>query len=89
MKPIVIVLVIVLAVLQYKLWFARDSLLEVFHLKQTIALQESKIAEIKENNAALAVDIENLKKGGGAIETRARTDLGMVKSGEVFYQVVR
>ncbi|MBU0744654.1 MAG: septum formation initiator family protein [Gammaproteobacteria bacterium] len=89
MKPLLIVLVAAVLILQYRLWFADDGLVRVFRLKTEIQAQEEKNEEIEKHNLSLIDEIDSLKKGGGAIESRARRDLGMVKKGEVFYQVVK
>ncbi len=89
MKAILAVLIIVVAFLQYRLWFADDGLIQSFRVKGEMRAQKAKNNEIIVNNNALVSEIDSLKKGGEAIENRARNDLGMVKKGEVFYQVVR
>jgi cell division protein FtsB len=89
MKIIVIILSIVLAILQYRFWFADDGLLKIFHLKHVVSETQAKNDEIAKHNVYLSNEIAALKKGGAAIENRARSDLGMVRKGEIFYQVVR
>jgi len=89
MKALLIVLAIVFLALQYHLWFADDGLLHIFQLKKEIKIQEAKNKDIEKHNASLTSEIDSLKKGGDAIETRARSDLGMIKEGEVFYQVIK
>ncbi|EKE01813.1 MAG: Septum formation initiator [uncultured bacterium] len=92
MKPIKIALILLLLIfagLQYRLWFADDGLLKVINSKRTISELQAKNDEITKHNTYLASEITALKKGGAAIENRARGDLGMVKKGEIFYQVVR
>lgn len=88
MKIVVILLVILLAFFQYKLWFAKEGVVQTLHLRKVITLQEQKNTEIKDQNKILKDDILNLKKAGGAVEAHARSDLGMVKEGEVFYQII-
>lgn len=89
MKPIIILLLVFLAVLQYHLWFANDGVFAVIRLKHRIAEQESNNTQLQKQNAILLAEIMSLKNGSSAIENRARTDLGMVKKDETFYQVVR
>jgi cell division protein FtsB len=89
MKTILAILAVSLVVLQYRLWFADDGILKVFRLKHTISELQAKNDDIAKHNVYLANEISTLKKGGAAIENRARSDLGMVKKGEVFYQVVK
>ncbi len=88
-KLILIILVVAVVLLQYRLWFAEGGLIQIFRLKGDIREQKAKNDDILEQNASLVEDIDSLKKGGDVIEDRARSDLGMVKRGEVFYQVVK
>jgi cell division protein FtsB len=89
MKIILVILSIALFILQYRFWFADDGILKVFRSKHTISALRMKNDEIMKHNSSLANEITALKKGGVAIENRARNDLGMVKKGEIFYQVVK
>jgi cell division protein FtsB len=89
MKTILAILVIVIMVLQYRLWFADDGILKVLRLKHTISELQAKNDSIAKHNADLTEEINTLKQGGAAIENKARGDLGMVKKGEVFYQIVK
>jgi cell division protein FtsB len=89
MKPLVILLIILLLVLQYKLWFSDGGFLASRFLAKKITAQQAKNADMQKQNAILMADVKALKHNDGAIEARARNDLGMIKKGEVFYQVVR
>lgn len=80
---------LIFVVLQYRLWFADDGLLKVLHLKSMINTAQEKKHEIVRYNDYLTKEINVLKKGGAAIENKARSELGMIKKGEVFYQIVR
>lgn len=85
-KPIIISLVILLAILQYKLWFAPGGFGNTLHLKKQIAKQQSLNMQLREHNAKIAENIKTLKESNVAIESHARKDLGMIKKGEIFYQ---
>ena len=89
MKPLAILLIILLLVLQYKLWFSNGGFLESRFLKKQIITQQAKNATMQKQNAILMADVKALKNNDNAIEARARSDLGMIKKGEIFYQVVR
>lgn len=89
MRILLIILGIIVLALQYRLWFADDGLTQFFSLKKEIKTLEEKNKKIEERNTSLSREIASLKKGGDAIESRARNDLGMVKEGEVYYQVVK
>lgn len=88
MKKLVILLVLLLVYLQYKLWFGEGSLQDVWQLHQDVEFQRQENIELRERNAALEAEVKDLRQGFDAIEEHAREDLGMVKEGETFYQVV-
>jgi cell division protein FtsB len=88
MKGIVAGLVVILALLQYKLWIGNGSFAEVYRLHQTIAAQEQENAASKERNLALQAEVDDLTHGMDAVEERARSELGMVKNNETFFRVI-
>ncbi len=72
----------------YRLWFSDTGFQEIEKIEQTLAEQRQENIEIAERNRRLAIEIEALKNGTDEIETRAREDLGLVKSNEEFYLIV-
>lgn len=88
MKWLAVSLFVLLVVLQLGLWFGEGSLGEVWRLRQQVDAQEKENAELRERNAALEAEVRDLKQGLDAIEERARNELGMVKEGERFYQII-
>lgn len=88
MRVLVVVLIAICAVLQYRLWFGNGGLQEVGTLREQIHVQQHENEQLRERNRALIAEVQDLKKGTSAVEERARTDLGMVANGETFYQVV-
>ncbi|MEX1080861.1 MAG: cell division protein FtsB [Halofilum sp. (in: g-proteobacteria)] len=82
------VLVVLLAGVQYRLWFADGGLLEVRELRQQVSEQRSENARLRERNRALSAEVRDLKQGLDALEARARAELGMVGENETFYRVV-
>ncbi len=88
MKNLIIILLILLAYLQYRLWMGEGGLLDVWELHREVENQRQENARLRERNEALNAEVLDLKQGLEAIEERAREDLGMVKEGEIFYQVV-
>ena len=88
MKIFTAILALALLALQYRLWLSDDGVNEVRRLESAVAAQERENAELEARNAQLAAEVENLKKGLDAVEERARSDLGMVRANETFYQVV-
>jgi cell division protein FtsB len=84
-----IALLVLLAVaLQAKLWWGDGGLGEARELERRVAEQRQENARLQQRNDALEAEVEDLKSGEAAIEDRARSELGMVKPGEVFYRVV-
>lgn len=77
-----------LALLQYQLWFGHGSLPEVYSLAAQKAWQQRENAALEERNAALAAEVIDLKEGLAAIEEIARGEMGMIKEGETFYQII-
>ena len=88
MKYLAAILLILLVLLQYRLWFGDAGVREVNRLRAEIAQQQAENESLRERNRTLTAEVQDLKKGTVAIEERARTDLGMVGQGETFYQVV-
>ena len=87
-RLLALVLMVLLVVLQMKLWNGEGSMTAVQDLKDQVDNQRAENAKLKERNAALAAEVEDLKTGEAAVEERARVELGMVKPGETFYRVV-
>ncbi len=76
-----------LASLQYMLWIQEGGILSVRELNQKIKHQQLENSLARANNTTLLAEINDLKQGTQAIEERARSELGMIKQGETFYQV--
>jgi cell division protein FtsB len=87
MRFLIAVLVVVFALLQARLWLADGGLREVWRLEDEVARRAEGNAQLAARNAALAGEVKDLKQGLAAAEERARTELGMIKSGETFYQI--
>ena len=88
MKKLFIVLLLLLVYLQLRLWFGDGSLQEVWQLHQEVEVQREENVHLRERNDALDAEVRDLQQGLDAIEERAREDLGMIKEGETYYQVV-
>jgi len=88
MKKLVVVLLLLLGYLQYRLWFGDGSLQEVWQLHREVEAQRDENLRLRERNDALDAEVLDLQQGLDAIEERAREDLGMIKEGETFYQIV-
>ena len=88
MRKLLILLLLLLAYLQYRFWFGDGSLQEVWELHREVEAQREENLQLRERNAALEAEVRDLQQGLDAIEEHAREDLGMVKEGETFYQLV-
>jgi len=88
MKKLLLLLIFLFVYLQYQLWFGDGSLQDVWELHQEVEMQRQENIELRERNAALQAEVTDLQQGLDAIEEHAREDLGMVKEGETFYQVI-
>ena len=88
MKKLLLLLIFIFVYLQYRLWFGDGSLQDFWELHQEVEMQRLENIELRERNAALQAEVTDLQQGFDAIEEHAREDLGMVKEGETFYQVV-
>ncbi len=88
MRMVTLLLVLLLAVIQYPLWFGHGGWLYVHELRDELSAEQQKNEQLKERNDRLAGEVQDLQDGTSAIEERARFELGMVKDGEVFVQFV-
>jgi cell division protein FtsB len=87
MRTLVLSLLAIVLLLQYRLWVGDSGMREVWRLRREVATQQDVNRQLKDRNRTLAAEVQDLKKGKSAVEERARTDLGMVGSNETFFQV--
>ncbi|MGH1461698.1 MAG: cell division protein FtsB [Neptuniibacter sp.] len=85
---LIAILVVLFLGLQYRLWFGEPSLPDIWQLDANIELQQKINNELSQRNSELEAEVQDLKKGQSALEERARSELGMVKEGETFFQLV-
>ena len=88
MKILALVLLILLVWLQYKIWLQDGGIPEVLQLQQEVESVKIEVGKLEERNASLDAEVQDLKKGLDAIEERARSEMGMIREGEVYYQVI-
>ena len=88
MKYLLAGFVVLVLLLQYRMWLGDGGMREGARLRGEISHQQEENTSLRERNRTLSAEVQDLKKGTTAIEERARTDLGMVGQGETFYQVV-
>ena len=87
MRLIALCLVTLLVLIQYPLWLGKGGWLRVHDLDMQVGAAHEKIDEARARNAKLASEVNDLKDGTGAVEERARLELNMIKSDEVFVQI--
>ncbi len=88
MRLSLISLTALIVLIQYPLWLGKGGWLRVWDLSRQVDVALVKEQELKERNAKLASEVQDLKEGTGAIEERARYELGLVKDSEIFVQVL-
>lgn len=89
MRLILISLTALLVLIQYPLWLGKGGWLRVWDLSKQVDGALVKEQELKARNAKLASEVQDLKEGTGAVEERARYELGMIKENEVFVQILQ
>jgi cell division protein FtsB len=87
-RLILIGLTVLLILIQYPLWLGKGSWLRVWDLSRQLDSALIKEQELKDRNAKLASEVQDLKEGTGAVEERARYELGLIKDSEVFVQIL-
>ena len=86
MRWLLLALVVLLLLLQYRLWFAEGSLAERQRLQTQVEEQKEINRQLRERNAVLEREVLELQSGNEVVEERAREQLGLIREGEVFYQ---
>jgi cell division protein FtsB len=88
LRWVALILILILVGLQLKLWSGAGSMRDVDSLRIAVKKQTDDNDHLLQRNQALGADVQDLKHGDQAVEARARTELGLIKPGETFYQVV-
>ena len=88
MRLITLLLLVLVVLIQYPLWFGKGGRLRVYELERQVQVQTKTNADLRARNDKLSAEVRDLKEGAGAVEERARYELGMIKDGEVFVQIV-
>jgi cell division protein FtsB len=88
MKIVVLILLIALGLLQYQLWFGQGGLQHLYEIYRGKEIQTIENRRLEERNEGLAAEAADLQQGLEAIEERARSEMGMIKNNETFYQII-
>ena len=88
MRLITLALAALLLLIQYPLWLGKGGWLRVYDLESQVETAQQKASDLRARNAKLESEVNDLKTGTGAVEERARYELGMIKQNEIFIQVL-
>jgi cell division protein FtsB len=88
MRWVSLILFALILIWQYPLWFGKGGWIKVWELDRQVEVQKKVNLQTRTRNAILDAEVRDLKQGTEAIEERARSDLGMIKPNEVYFQVV-
>ena len=82
------VLMLLLAVLQYQIWFGKSSVASISALENELEIQRTNNTRLQERNHQMEIEVLDLKNGLEAVEERARAELGLIGPNETFYLIV-
>ena len=82
MRPLLLLLVGLLALLQYQLWFGEGGIKERRELERQAVVGEDANATLRQRNDTLARQVLELQEGTEMLEAVAREELGLVREGE-------
>lgn len=88
MRVLLAILLLVLVALQLKMWFGEGGFRDVQRLSERVEQQAVENEALAQRNRELQAEVEDLRQGLEAVEERARSELGLIKEDEEFYQVV-
>ena len=88
MRLLAIILGALLLLIQYPLWLGKGGMLRVWEMERQIEVQRETNRKLQMRNAALDAEVSDLKQGLEAVEERARSELGMIRQDEIFFQVM-
>lgn len=88
MKTLWAILIVLILLLQVRLWIGEGSFAQVWSLEKSIAEQRAENAELAGRNDRLYAEVRNLRNEQGAVEERARMNLGLIRENETFFLVV-
>jgi len=88
-RTFAVALIFLIGAIQYPLWLGKGGWLRVRHVDQQLQTQREENTRLALRNATLSAEVRDLKTGLDAIEERARVELGMIKSDELFFQVLK
>ena len=88
MKYLMALVVVLTLLLQYQLLHSEGSIEKINRYQGKIDQLKLEVKQKQQRNDAIYADVIDLRKGQEALEERARYDLGMIKEGETFFQII-
>jgi cell division protein FtsB len=82
------ILAALIVLIQYPLWLGKGGWLRVWEVDRQLEAQRGRNGQLQVRNQSLEAEVLDLKQGVDALEERARYELGMIRSDEVFFQIV-
>lgn len=89
MRLATLIIIVVIVLLQWPMWLGKGSWVTVFQLQEQLEHQRAANQKLSARNQSLSAEVTNLKTGYDAVEERARSELGMIRQDEVFFQVLK
>jgi cell division protein FtsB len=87
LRVLAVIFALLIVALQYPMWLGKGGWLQVRELTRQVEAQRQVNDDLKARNAALDADVRDLKAGFDAVEERARSELGMIRQDEIFFQL--
>ncbi len=87
-RPLTLLLILFLLGLQFALWVGDKNVYRLRSLEETVENTRKENIDMEQANQRLIAEVLDLKQGGETLETLARYNLGLIKKGEVFYQII-
>ena len=88
MKYFLLTLIILIALVQWVLWFGNDGIIDLWESRQNLQASQLENNELEQRNDELKAEVIDLQTGLQAVEERARSELGLVKEDETFIQII-
>ena len=87
-KVLLSILMLLFVLLQYAIWAGKNSVLDVFALNSTLNELTEQNKKLRKRNDRLHAEVIDIKSRLSAIEAHARSELGLIKPGETFFQII-
>lgn len=89
MRFVTIALLALLALVHVELWFGKGGVPRVVELQRKLDAQRVENDSSRQRNERMLAEVRDLKEGLEMVEEKARFELGMVRSDEIYVQISR